>query len=41
MITSVKFCLSYDILNAILWPTQLVYFNENLHCGHERRRDVT
>ena len=32
MITSVRFCLSYDLLNAFLWPSKFVYFNENLHC---------
>ena len=41
MITSVRFCLSYAILNAILLPTKFVYFNENLHSCHGRRHDVT
>ena len=44
MITSVRFCLSYDILhvNAIYAPSKFVYsyFNEILHCCHERRHDV-
>ena len=31
-ITSVRFCLSYDLLNAILSPSNCVYFNEKLHC---------
>ena len=32
MITSVRFCLLYDILNVIFLLTKIVYFNENLHC---------
>ena len=28
MITHVSSCLSYDLLNAILSPSKLVYFNE-------------
>ena len=39
MITGVR--LSYDLLNAILLPFKFVYFNENLHCRHGRRHDVT
>ena len=31
MITSVRFCLSYDLLNVILSPSKFVYFTENLH----------
>ena len=27
---SVRFCLSYDLLNAILYPSKFVYFK----CGH-------
>ena len=38
---SVRFCLSYDLLNAILSPSKLVYFNESLHCCNGRRHDVT
>ena len=41
MITSVRFCLSYDLLNAIFSPSNFVYFNENLHCSNGRRHDVT
>ena len=29
MITSVRFCLSYNLLNVILLPSKFVYFNEN------------
>ena len=32
--TSVKFSLSYDNLNAIVLPLKSVYFNENVHCCH-------
>ena len=38
MIMSVKFCLSYDLLSAILSPLKFVYFNKNLnscHGGHD------
>ena len=41
MITSVRFCLSYDLLNAILSPSRFFYFNKNLHCCHRCRHDVT
>ena len=41
MITSVRFCLSYDLLNVILSPSKFGYFNENLHCCHGRRYDIT
>ena len=42
MITSVRFCLSSDLLNAILSPFKVfVYFNENLHCCHRLCDDVT
>ena len=41
MITSVRFCLSYDLLNVILSPSKFVYFNENLNCCNGRRHDVT
>ena len=41
MITSVRFCLSYDLFNAILLPSKLAYFNENLRCCDGRRHDVT
>ena len=41
MITRVRFCLSYDLLNVILSPSKFVYSNENLHCFHELRNDVT
>ena len=34
MITSVKSCLLYDLLHAILRPSKFVYFNEKLHCCH-------
>ena len=29
MITSVRFCLLYDILNAILSPSMFVYFTKS------------
>ena len=41
MILSVRLCLSYDFLNAVLSPSKCVYFNENLHCCNGRRHDVT
>ena len=41
MITSERFCLSYDPLNVILSPSKFVNFNENLHCCKGRRHDVT
>ena len=41
MITSVRFCFSYDLLNVILSYSKFVYTNENLHCCNERRHDVT
>ena len=28
MITSVRFCLSYDLINVILSPLKFIYFNE-------------
>ena len=40
MITSVRFCLSYDILNVILSPSKVDYFIENLHCCHGRQQNV-
>ena len=40
MIMSVRFCLSYDLLNEILSPSKFVYFNEKLHCYNGRRHDV-
>ena len=30
-IMSVRFCLSYDLLNAILLPSKFDYFTENWH----------
>ena len=41
MITSVRFCLSYDLLNAILSPLKFVYFHENFLYCNGRRHDVT
>ena len=41
MITSVRFCLSNDLLNVILLPSKFVYFNENLHCCKGCLHDVT
>ena len=32
MITCVRFCLSYDLLNAILSQSKFVYFKEILNC---------
>ena len=41
MITSVRFCLSYDLLNAVLSPQKFVYFHANLHCCNGRCHDAT
>ena len=41
MVMSVRFCLSYELLNAILSPSNFVYFSEDLHCCDGRRHDVT
>ena len=41
MITRVRFCLSYDCLNAILLPSKFFFFNENLHYCHGRCISVT
>ena len=41
MITSVIFCLSYDLLDVILSPSKFVYFNENLRCCNQRHHDFT
>ena len=41
MITSARFCLSYDLFNAILSPSKFVYFHENVHCCEGRRHDIT
>ena len=41
MITSERFCISYDLLNAILLPSKFVYFSENLHCCHRHCHDFT
>ena len=40
-IMSVRFCLSYDLLNVILSPPKFVYFNENLHRCNGCCHDVT
>ena len=40
MITHVRFCLSYNLLNVALLPSKFVYFNQNLHF-RGRRYDVT
>ena len=40
MITSVRFCLVYDLLNAILSPSEFVNFNKNVHCYNGRLHDV-
>ena len=40
-ITSVRFCLSYDLLNVILSPSKFVYFNENLLCCNGHPHDIT
>ena len=40
MITSVRFCLSYDLLNVILLTSKFVYSNGNLHCCNGRH-DIT
>ena len=34
MIMSVRFNLSNDLLNAILLPSKIVYFDANLHYYH-------
>ena len=31
MITSVRYCLSIDLLNVIFLPSKFVYLNENLN----------
>ena len=42
MITSVRFCLSSDLLNVILSSPKFVYFHEYLHCCNRHRLyDVT
>ena len=41
MTSSVRPCLSYDLSNAILSPSNIVYFKEKMHCCHGRRNDVT
>ena len=41
MIMSVRFCLSYDLLNVILSPSKLFYFNGNLHCSNGRHNGFT
>ena len=41
MITSVRFCLSYDLLNTIVSLSKFVYFHENLHCCNGRHHDLT
>ena len=41
MIISVRFCLSHDLLNAILSPLMFVYFNENLHYYLKHRHGIT
>ena len=41
MITSVRFCLSNDLYNAILSSSNFVYLNENLHCCRGRGHDFT
>ena len=35
MVTSVRFFLSYDLLNESLSSSKIVYFNDNLPC-HEK-----
>ena len=39
MITSVRFCLSFDISNVNLSPSKFVYLNDNLHLCNGRRHD--
>ena len=41
MIMRVRFCLSYDLLNAISLPSKFVYFNGKMHCCKGRRHDAT
>ena len=41
LISSLRYCSSYDLLNANLSPLEFVYFNENLHCCHRRCHVVT
>ena len=41
MTTRVRSCLSYDLSNAILLPSKLVYFKENVYCFHRLHHDVT
>ena len=41
MIMSVRFCLSYDLLNVILSPPKFVNYNRILYCCNGRCHDVT
>ena len=41
MITRVRFCLSYNLLNVILSTSKFVYFSENLHYCNGHLHDVT
>ena len=41
MILSVRLCLSFDLLNAILPPSKFVFFHKKMHCCNGRRHDVT
>ena len=41
MITSVRFCLSYDLLNANLSPSDFVYLNEEMSCCNGGHDDLT
>ena len=41
MTMSVRSCLSYDLSNAILSSSKIVYFKEKMHCCHERRHGGT
>ena len=41
MITSVRFCLTYDLLNVILLPSKFVNFHENVHFCYGGHHDIT
>ena len=40
MIMSVRFCLSYDLLDARLSPSKFVYFNEKMHFCNGSHDDI-
>ena len=40
MITGVRFCLSYDLLNVFFSHSKFVYFHEKLHFCNGRQYDI-